>query len=215
MRSIFRITCVIMLTAIFFITCSPTVSANKTDWTDENYKFSNIQRVYLCKVDTSSFKDLDELNAEKIQNACKNFADKLKGVIFVEDEKSADMKIIPTINVWENSSRFVPERVEVYYEGYEERRVKVNEGEWKWERGHYKRSSIYFRGATRQEKRFPAHWDYDSELKVSFEVYDTASGKLILSRIDTRSRGTANSQPKMFERICKSFFKDFNKKLSL
>lgn len=203
----------LLLTVIYFITCSSTVSANKTDWTDETYKFSNIQRVYLCKMDISSFKDLDKLTAEKIQNIYKNFAGKLKGVVFIEDEKSADVKIIPTINVWENSSRFVPERVEVYYEGYEERRVKVSEGEWKWERGHYKRSSTYFRGATRKEERFPAHWDYDSELKVSFEVYDTASGKLIMSRIDTRSRGTADSQPKMFERICKSFFKDFNKKL--
>lgn len=212
MKNVSRITYVITLT-VFFVTCASTVSANKTDWIDKNYKFSNIQRVYLCKVDTSSFKVLDELTAEKIQNTYKNFAGKLKDVVFAEDEKSADVKIIPTINVWENSSRFVPERVEVYYEGYEERRVKVSEGEWKRERGHYKTSHTYFPGANRKEKRFPAHWDYDSELKVSFEVYDTASGKLILSRIDTRSRGTADSQPKMFERICKSFFKDFNKKL--
>lgn len=208
MRKIF---CVVVLTAIFFITCASTVFAEKTDWTDETYKFSNIHRVYVCKVDTSSFKNLDELTAKKIQNTCKNFAGKLKGVVFVEDEKSADVKIIPTINVWENSSHFIPERVEVYYEGHEERRVKVSEGEWKWERGHYKTSHTYFPGANRKEKRFPAHWDYDSEIKVSFEVYDIASEKLIMSRIDTRSRGTADSQPKMFERICKSFFKDLNK----
>ena len=199
----------LLLTVIYFITCSSTVSANKTDWTDETYKFSNIQRVYLCKVDTSSFKDLDELTAEKIQTVCKNFADKLKGVVFVEDEKSADVKIISTINVWENSSRYVPE--EIYYEGWE--KISRNRDGKKKEEWHYKRSKFWFQGADR--KRIPAHWDYDSELKVSLEVYDIASGKLIMSRIDTRSRGTADSQPKMFERICKSFFKDFNKKLSL
>ena len=199
-----------LLLTVFSIICSSTVSANKTDWTDENYKFSNIQRVYLCKVDTSSLKDLDELTAEKIQNACKNFTDKLKGVVFIEDKKSADVKIIPTINVWENSSRYVLE--EIYYEGWETKISRDRNGKKKEER-HYKKSKFWFQGADRRQ--IPAHWDYDSELKVSFEVYDNASGKLIMSRIDTRSRGTADSQPKMFERICKSFFKDFNKKLSL
>ena len=148
-----------MLTVIFFITCASTVSAEETDWTDENYNFSNIQRVYLCKVDTSSFKNLDASTSEKIQNVCKNFAGKLKRIVFVDDEKSADVKIILMINVWEVSSCYVPERLKVYYEGREERRVKVRDGKWKWERGNYKTSYTYFPGARRKEERIPAHYE--------------------------------------------------------
>ena len=117
-----------MLTAIYFITCALTVSANKTDWTDENYKFSNIQHVYLCKVDTSSFTDLYASTLEKIQNSCKKFADKLKGVVFVDSEELADIKIVTKITRWTNWNRPVPESIEVYYEGWEKRRVKDRDG---------------------------------------------------------------------------------------
>lgn len=209
-----KIFCVVMFMAIFLFNTCATVSAAKKDFTDKNYNFSNIRRVYLCKVDTSVLTDLDALVEEQIQNDFKNFAYKLKGVVFVADEKSADLKIMPKINVWEISSYYVPERVEVYYEGYEERRVKVSEGEWKRERGHYKTSRIYFPGATRKEKRFPAHYEYDSVIDVSFEVYDVNNAKLVISRKDERKRGGKTHHLNMFKRSCKSFFKDFNKKLS-
>lgn len=199
-----------LVTAICFITCASTVSADKTDWTDENYNFSNLQRVYLCEADTSSFNDLDTATAVQIQIACKKFARKLKRVVFVDDEQSADVKIIPTINVWEVSSRYVPESVEIYYEGYEKRRVKDRDGKWTTE-SYYKTSRMYFPGASRRERRIPAHYEYTSELNVSFEVYD--GNNLIMTRHDKRSRGGTFKHLDMFKRVCKDFFKDLNKKL--
>ena len=210
MRDIFRITCVVVLTAIYFITCASTVSADKTDWTDENYKFSNIQRVYLCKVDTFSFTDLDASTVEKIQNSCKKFADKLKGVVFVDSEELADIKIVTKITRWTNWNRPVPESIEVYYEGWEKRRVKDRDGKWRTE-SHHKTSRAYFPGANRRERKIPAHNIQESLLKVFFEVYDTKNENLIMSREDVRDKGGWYKQTEMFKRSCKDFFKELNK----
>ena len=202
-----------LLMTIFFITCSATVYAEKTDWADENYEFSNVKRVYLCAVDTSSFTDLDASTVEKIQNSCKKFADKLKGVVFVDSEEFADVKIVTKITRWTNWNRPVPESIEVYYEGWENRRVKDRDGKWRTE-SHHKTSRAYFPSANRRERKIPAHNVQESLLKVFFEVYDAKNENLIMRREDVRDKGGWYKQAEMFKRSCKDFFKVLDKKFS-
>ncbi len=209
MKKYWRITCTVFLMTIFLLLNSLTVSAKKEDWIDKTYKFSDVQNVLICKIDDSVISALDDALDEEIQLRGRKFEKKLKRPILDEDsEQLADIKIVTKIIQWKNSSRYVPEKV--YYEGWETITTRDRDGKEKKER-HHKRSTSWFEGGVK--KVIPAYYVPVSEIEVSFEVYDTKSGKLVMSRKDKRDRDGKSEHKNMFERSCKAFFSKLGKKL--
>ena len=200
---------IVLSTLCLFSICT-TVYAKKENWIDKNYKFAEIHSVRINDVEYLGNLHLESELCEQIQVIGKKFENKIKRLIFDEtSENVADVKIVTTIVNWDNISKYIPEKI--YYEGWERKRVRDKEGTWKTVTGGHKTSNFPFPGGI--PKRKPAHYEYTSMIEVNFEIYDVKTGNLIMKRNDKRDRHGKDEQINMFERMCKSFFKDFAKKL--
>ena len=102
---------------------------------------------------------------------------------------------------WENSYYIKPE-----YTSWEQRRIdrSYRNRDGKWVNDYYY--------VTVPVTHPPRRVDV-STLNMSFEVYETRTGKMIFGREDDRDREDYEAQDGMYERICKSFFGDFGNKI--
>lgn len=202
---------------------------------DKSYDFSKIEKLSILEVDTSTIvktfgMDISENYINILNELSKKYVDKMNCTLV---DEFADAFIEIHITDWKSETIHIPEKTEthVHYEGYEtvndpvtyrptpppSYRDKRGKGNVRSvyrplsqsKRRVWKVSSTWFPGSKKVvEKRvIPAHDVYTSEVKALFEIHDTQSGKVIISR----EGRVENNKGRLiaYEELCKKFFEDF------
>ncbi|MBO4400446.1 MAG: hypothetical protein J5809_01205 [Selenomonadaceae bacterium] len=199
---------------MFLLAClilPQSVSAEKSDWKDSSYNFRGIRSIVLTdvesRVDRGSNLFYQKLQSTYVDNARK----RLKCEVLTEEQARrisgnsrnfadvADLYIECNIKDWSDDYYIVPERT-VWEKKKMHRKVRDRYGYWEDE--EYE---------TTVPVTYPPYRVDVSKIAVSFEVYDTRTGRMVFGREDVRDRNDANAQDGMYGRICNSFFQDFAK----
>ncbi len=211
MYSIKKIFGVMFLLACMFL--PQTVSAEKNDFKDKYYNFRGVQRVVLMNISSDiDFRNRGNIFIQKLRSTYQKSAGKLKCDVITEDDARrmsgydsrdlsgvADLYIECYIKDWSDDYYIVPERTT-------------------WERKKMYRT-VRDRYGNRYEEEYyttvpvtypPRRVDV-SKMAVTFEVYDTRTGKMVFGREDVRDREDKDAQDGMYGRICNSFFQDLGK----
>ncbi len=222
-----------LMTAL--ISSAVSVRADFTSWENSSYPFAQVKSVYVAEMDTSevslnqvkaqkakafldnklmklslpsSFKLTSEfsnqvyLPASKVQKASEeNGESNADPLLEAVEASGADVYIIPRLTHWHVDSYIIPAHTE-----WRSRKVK---DAWKDKDGNWHE---YYRTETYPEF-IPDQAVPYSEVTVSFEWYDRASGKLIASSEDARVRDMENNPQGIYERIIERFVKNLKKTL--
>lgn len=185
---------------LFILTLPQNVSAEKTDWKDNNFNFETVQTVAIKNIDFGPAPSQQILRKTLLDNLSKG-ATKLRKIKIVDENSPADVIIQTKIKTWHNSFYIVPERTT-------------------WEKRTFYRTIRRSDGTQYEESydtvvpvTYPPYRVDVSDLVVNFEVYDAKTGKMVFGREDDRSRNDLEAQKNMFGRMCNSFFSDFKKVL--
>lgn len=197
---------------LVFLILPQNVSAEKLDWKDSSYNFRGVRRVVL--MDLSSEMDLRRMGnifVQKMRSTYYNSGQKLKCSILTEEEavrmagnsrdfySVADLYIQCNIKEWSSDFYIVPERT-TWESKKMYRNVRDRYGNW-IEESYYVTVPV----------THPPYRVDVSKIAVSFEVYDTRTGKMVFGREDVREREDKDAQDGMYGRICNSFFQDLGK----
>ena len=189
-------------------------SAEKTDWYDKDYNFSQIKRAVVYDVlltDTAEFEsDLlnQTLQEEYLKNAMRpgyRVLDAQKAALLSPENPvaAADVYIKAELLKWHDDSYEKPA-----YTSWETQRStrtrKLPNGE-KIEGTYYTTVPVYH----------PPQTIYTSTVRLRFEVFDSKTGQRVMARDELRLRDDSHhGQKGIFGRICKSFFNDLKKKIN-
>lgn len=205
---------ILWLTLQILFLATSMVSAEKYDWVDKAYDFSQVKRVWVEDIvltDTAEFEspllskilqDDYQKNADRLKEKrfTKEFADKL----FTDDPKSiADIYVKAELTKWHDDYYIKPA-----YTSWESRRstrkVKRSDGK-EYEEVYYTEVPVYH----------PEETIYTSTVQIRFDVYDAKTGTKIMSRDELRLRDNSwKGEQGIFGRISKAFFDDLVKKLN-
>ncbi len=229
-----RFSCVFFVCACLMLVLSMPASAEKTDWSDSDYRFSSVKKILLQDVVVGHSEELTSTVMKKtlqddfVKNGKKtgceivteeqarnilsvSLGEELGALAGQDPEKAkslyqgnlasvANVRVEATIKDWSNDSYIVPART--VWEDREKKRTVWHNGE--------KHEETY---RVTVPVTYPPRRVYISRIHVSFEVYDTTTGKMVFGREDKREREDENAQKSMYGRICNSFFEDFGKKI--
>lgn len=189
-------------------------SAEKTDWYDKDYNFSQIKKAVVYDIeltDTSEFES-DLLNQTLQENYLNNAQrpqyhlirpDKAAVLSPDNPNEAADVYIKCELLKWHNDS-YIKEPYTSWETRTATRTKKLPNGQKITENYSYT-VPVYH----------PARTVYTSTVRLKFEVFDAKTNKRIMARDELRLRDDSNHGEKgIFGRICKSFFDDLNKKIT-
>ena len=217
LRKIFS--AVLLLT---FLILPQIVSAEKTDWRDDNYNFKRVRTVVLMNIrDDADLSHISNAVQMKIEGDYNKSANKLKCQVLTEDQARrmlgmgnaspdrlraslsdiADMWIDCDIKVWKDSYYIVPART-VWENRKRTRKIRNRWGYWE-EESYYESVPV----------TYPPYRVDTSDIIAVFEAHDARTGRTVFTREDDRSRNDANAQKDMFGRMCNSFFEDLGKRV--
>ena len=225
---------VILLLAIMNL--PQVVSAEKTDWFDQNFYFRNIRTVIVFDVTTNQRYDyggtiaLRNMQDTFVQNAQKN----LKCNVLTEAQArqmlsyqlGMDLDSLAYSNslqarqyVMQNAYRIADAWIIGNVDTWDNNSYVVPE-RTVWEQ-RQERRTYYDRWGKRHEETYyvqvpvtyPPHRVDVSTIQMTLQVYEAKRGELIFARKDVRDREDYQAQKGMFGRICNSFFEDFGKKI--
>ena len=218
MNSLKKIFGVIMLLTAMII--PQIVSAEKTDWSDNSYRFKAVKTVVVLDFDTNSnMNGISTAIMNKLRGDYQKDSKKIKCQVLTEEQAKsmlgvssrrellnninsiADLWVSCKITTWNNGS-YVKPAYTTYEQQKRKRKVRDNYGDW-IEEEYYETVPV----------THPPTTVYTSDIVVDFEVYDTKTNRSVFSREDNRSRDDKDAQKDMFGRICNSFFSDFGKKI--
>jgi len=199
MKNFLKIFCRIFLVAIFLL--PQNVFAEKTDWSDKSYNFKSVKRVAVMEFDTNQNFGRSQAMQRKIAEDYEGATKKLKREVVFGKDPSADVFVQFKVTNWDSNFYIVPERT-VWEQKRFTRRIRNNNGDWV-EETYYQTVPV----------TYPPRRVDVSEVSVSFEAFDTNTGKMIFAREDVRSREDRDAHEGMFKRICNSFFEDLGKKM--
>lgn len=203
----------LLLALCLLLLSAAPASAEKTDWADKDYDFSQIKSAIVCDIeltDKSEFEsDLLELTLqEDYQKNAKRpkykylTAEKAKVLSPDNPKGAADVYIKAALLKWHDDAYIKP-------------------GYTSWERQTAYRTKTVNGQKVREEYsitvpvQHPPQTIYTSTVRLRFEVFDAKTDKRIMARDELRLRDNSHhGQKGIFGRICKSFFDDLNKKLS-
>ena len=219
-----------LLLGVWLALLPQSASAEKTDWKDNSYSFSTVQRILLYDPNFSAVKGQEMTEfAEKIassaypQQAARGKCEvitlsqaiqrlsRLLGtdVDALAVSNPAKAKALLDENILQIADAWVLCKVTDWKNGsyvvpertvWETRTVRSSHGD--------KRTYTYSVPVT-----YPPYTVKYSRCNVEFELYDARTGKMVFARRDARDKeGGYDNQEGMFERITKSFFDDVGKK---
>ena len=189
----------VILLVCFLITQN--VSAEKTDFADSSYPFKSVKKIFLDGIELpSTLQNQSTIARQKMLNDYVESAKKLKREVSTADGNS-DLRVECKIKTWHDDYYIVPERT--VWESKPMYRTRRDRDGKRYEETYYVTVPV----------TYPPRRVDTSELIVSFEVYDTQTGRMVFGREDNRVREDGNAQIGMFKRMCNSFFSDLNKKL--
>ena len=211
---------------------SGVTEAEKRHWADSEYPFSRVRRILLFDLDTTQMPNstIDRRQAEDIfkrlakeklggrlvslEEAARLLdpqidanvtalltSDRAQAAALIREhaQRVADVWLEGRVDTWENDS-YIREAYTEWEQKACTRVIKDSEGKT-YEETYYVTVPVYH----------PACRVWYSDIHVTFEVHDAASGRLLMTREDDRDRGGTHRQDGMFERICKSFYGDLAK----
>ena len=233
-RGVWRRVFFALLLSVWMALLPQAASAEKTDWKDKSYDFSRVQRILVYDVDLSAANLSSEMKIRKFSSDYPEYAKKLGCEILTEEQarrrislaigvdldalaksdpdkaqslftenlpKVADAYIKGRVLKWENTYYIQPERT-VWEQKRIDRSYRARDGRWV--------NDYYY---VTVPVTYPPRRVDVSTLNMSFEAYDTRTGKMFFGREDDRDREDYDAQDGMYERICKSFFGDLGGKL--
>ena len=220
----------LLTVAIAMLALPLAAHADKTKWTNPNYDFNKLHRINLVSISVvdpvgSNF-TVDDMATEKIisalqkaltkkdyvfdtsiesnlsitkEDASQLTKDALSGTYTdistkIAPAPTADLKIIA--HKFGYNRRVIPAHEEPRTRYYKEK-VKDNKGNW------------IERDAERTVYEYvPASTVYDGYVDVAFHLFDPATGKIIFSLRDTRSRTADSDTTNMWQRMANAFVQD-------
>ena len=190
-----------------------TASAEKTNWVDESYDFSKVQKALVYDITLTDKAEMDNDLLEQVvaEDYLKNAArpgyrlirpDKA-AILSPEDPKgAADIYIMAELLKWHDDS-YVKSPYTSWETRTSTRKVKRKNGTW-YEETYHTSVPVYH----------PAEVIYTSTVRIRFEVFDAKTGKRVMARDELRERDNSrHGQQGIFGRISKSFFDDLGKKI--
>lgn len=189
-------------------------SAEKTDWYDKEYNFSQIKKALVYDVvltDTEEFEsDLlnETLQEDYLKNAQRPHYQLVrpdKAAVLSPDNpnEAADIYIKAELLKWHNDS-YIREAYTTWENRTATRTKKLPNGQ--------KVSETY---TYTVPVHHPPQTIYTSTVRLKFEVFDSKTNKRIMARDELRLRDDSHHGEKgIFGRISKSFFDDLNKKIT-
>ncbi|MBP2656922.1 MAG: hypothetical protein H6Q73_4491 [Firmicutes bacterium] len=219
------------LVVLLMLICSTTF-AEKSEWVDKSYNFSNIKTVLIVDpaipneikngITENEIKDifkekavLPKVKVVYLSDLCKilNIRMDANSTISPEDLKFiinntsqyADVAITSTVTNYGTGSE--------YREGY-----SYNTTTYKTSYIHSKNGTTTIETPVTETHNVSGGNIPVAYTTVRWDVYETSAGKPIFSRIESRSRASNtlfdNTKPRdLYERITKAFFNDLNHKL--
>lgn len=181
---------------------------------EENYNFSNVQRIFIINTDLPDKKIFDRyFKKMKCEFISKDDARKILGY----EENDVDLK---TQDIAQISDVFIEtEILEKVYEFHHRVPEKITYSGWVNEEEYdsktkkykkkrrYKESDNYFWGATKHVR--PAYDVYKSSIKMQFKICESSSGKILMNYFVERSKlDTLNLIESLYKDSWKYFFKD-------
>ena len=187
----------------FMLACSLPVNAEKTDWADSSYNFSNVQRVLVHDI---KFKDTAEMPNDLLpkilqEDYLKN-ASRSRYQMIRDSQENADIYVTAEVLKWHDDYYIKPEYTT-------------------WEKREMTRTKKHKDGSKSVEKYYvsvpvvhPPERVDTSTVRIRFDVYDVKTGNVVMSRDEERVRDHSKQGEKgIFGRITKSFFEDLEKKI--
>ena len=199
---------------LLFILCPFSAQAEKLNWVDSTYDFTKIKKALVYDIDMVDTAEMESDLTEKIlleeylKTATKppyRLIRPDKAAVLSPDKPSAaaDIYIKAELLKWHDDS-YVKSPYTSWETVSSTRRVKKADGTWTEER-YYETVPVYH----------PAEIVYTSTVRVKFDVYDSKTDKLVMSRDELRERSSSrHGQQGIFGRISKSFFDDLGEKLN-
>ena len=190
------------------------VSAEKNDFKDNYYNFRNVRSVVLLDVSSNiNFRNRGNIFVQKLRTVYQDNARRLKCNVLTEDQairmtgssnpesfaSVADLYVQCSIKDWSDDYYIVPERT-VWEQKKMYRTARDGYGN-RYEESYYVTVPV----------TYPPYRVDVSKIAVTFEVYDTRTGRMVFGREDVRDRNDKSAQDGMYGRICNSFFQDFAK----
>lgn len=203
----------LLTVAIAMLALPLAAHADKTKWTNPNYDFNKLHRINTEKIISALQKALTKkdyvfdtsiesnLSITK-EDASQLTKDALSGTYTdistkIAPAPTADLKIIA--HKFGYNRRVIPAHEEPRTRYYKEK-VKDNKGNW------------IERDAERTVYEYvPASTVYDGYVDVAFHLFDPATGKIIFSLRDTRSRTADSDTTNMWQRMANAFVQDLDK----
>ena len=223
-----------MLLGVWLALLPQAASAEKTDWKDNAYDFSRIQRVLVYNVDLSAANLSSGMKEHKYRSDFPEYAKKMRCEVLTEEQAWRRVSLALGVDL-DAIARTDPGRAQQLFAENLSRVVDawVQSRVLKWENTYYiipEHTEWEQKRIDRSYRDRNGHWVNDyyyvtvpvtypprrvdvSRLNMSFEVYDVRTGRLIFGREDARDREDYDAQDGMYERICKSFFGDFGDKI--
>ena len=231
-----RALCSLLLLCAILALPARQVSAEKTDWKDNAYSFSTIQRILLYDPNFSAAKGQEMTE----------FAEKIASAAYPQQAARGKCEVITLAQASQRLSALLGTDVDALVRTdpakakalLDENILKIADA-WvtckvtDWRNGSYvvpERTVWETRKAeeTRRDKNgnkrthtytytvpvtYPPYTVKYSRCNVEFELYDARTGKMVFARRDARDKeGGYDNQEGMFERITKAFFDDVGKK---
>ena len=195
---------------LLFLLCPLTTQAEKVDWVEKSYDFTKVKQAIIYDIDVVDTEEMESGLSEKVvlEEYLKTAARPPYKVRRPDNDSilhplsSADIYVKAELLKWHNDS-YIREAYTSWETVRRTRKVKRSDGSWTDEE-YYDTVPIYH----------PAETVYTSTVRVKFDVYDTKTDKLIMSRDELRERkDSRHGQQGIFGRISKSFFDDLGKKI--
>lgn len=201
------------LLLLAFILCPAGVQAEKLNWVDSSYDFSKVKKALVYDIELTDTYEMESDLTEKIvmEEYLKTAARPSyrlirpeKAAVLSPDkpQAAADIYIKAELLKW-HDDYYIKEAYTSWETVTSTRRVKRSDGSWAEEK-YYETVPVYH----------PAETVYTSTVRVKFDVYDSKTDKLVMSRDELRERSSSrHGQQGIFGRISKSFFDDLGDKL--
>ena len=221
--------CSLLLLCLLMLTSATPASAEKTDWKDDAYDFSKIQRILLYDPNFSAARGQSMTEfAEKIAaSAYPQQAARGKCEVITLAQASRRLSLLLGMDV-DALVRTDPVRAKALLD---ENILKIADA-WvtcnvtDWKNGSYvvPERTVWETRTARSNNgnretytyivpvTYPPYTVTYSRCNVEFELYDARTGKMVFARRDARDKDDYDNQEGMFERITKSFFEDVGKK---
>ncbi len=226
----------LLLALLLLLALSAAAAAEKTDWYDKSYDFTKVKRALIYDVTLTDRAEFDSdlldrvLQEEYLKNAQRpkyeavSLEQAIRRISLAEGTNLDTLWQQDKAKAEEIFSRCLPQVADVY--------IKAELLKWhddfhivpqytSWETKTITRTHKNKDGSTYTTKDYitvpvvhPPRRVDTSTVRLRFDVYDSATGKLVMSRDELRLRDDSTHGEKgIFGRICKSFFDDFKSKL--